>query len=276
MKKIALIYLLKICFLYSQEIVSMTLTGDEILVSLGLKESIVGVSGRVVDDPRYSNIVGKLNGIPRVEGNLENILYLKPDIVIVGSWISKDKVEQLEKRGVKILKYRSVNSFSELKKLIEYFGKALNAKEKSRENIEKLEKEIEKVRNKGMEVKNKKRVLFYSDFGVVFGKNTIFDDISKIGNFINIAAEDNLNGMATISEEKIVEYDPDVLLLLSHADRNGESIKKVMKNRGLKNVKAIKNSEVYSVESKTIMNSSPYMIDSIDEIFRKVYENEKK
>lgn len=281
MKKIVLLYLLNICLVYSKSIVSMTLTGDELLISLGLRDEMVGVCGDVVDDIRYSNIVGKTKGIPRVEGNLENIVYLKPDIVIAGSWISKDKVNQLEKLGIKVLKYRSVKNFDELKSLLAYFGKELNVEKVSEKKIEKLDFEIEKVKLKSKKIEKPKRVLFYSDFSMAFGKNTIFDEISKIGNFRNIASEAGLNGMANISEEKIVEYNPEVLLLLTHSEKNEKIVDKFLKNRAFKNIDAIKNKRVYSVESKVIMNSSPYMIDSIEEIFKKVYpemeeENEEK
>lgn len=271
MKKILMIYIFNISLIYAQGMISMTLTGDEILLSLGLKNKMVGVCGKIVDNPEYSNIVGETRELPRVEGNLENILYLKPDIVIAGSWISKEKIEQLEKFNVKVLKYESPNNFTELKELLLYFGEELNATKQSEEKIKKLELTIKNVKEKSKKIKKKKKVLLYSEFGITFGKNTIFDEISKIGNFINIASISGINGMGSISEEKIVEYNPEVLLILTNCQKNKNNFNKFLKNRAFRNIDAVKNKKIYCVESKALMNLSPYIIETINKIFYKVY-----
>ena len=70
-------------------IVSLTLSGDEMLLGLVTENRIAGLSGKINQDKEISNIVDKSKKFPKVEGNEEVLISLEPDLIIVADWLSK-------------------------------------------------------------------------------------------------------------------------------------------------------------------------------------------
>lgn len=280
MKKIALklmfiLFLISTTALANLKVLSLTLGGDEILIGLGMEKSMVGVCGNIVDNKKYSNIVGKTKGYKRVENNLEEILYLNPDLVIVADWMNKDQIQHLENAGINLLKYKTPKSFSDVMDIIETFEKKLNIETKGDEILKDLNIRIEEVEEKAFKIKKRKKVLLYSRYGTTSGENTIFDDISKISNFDNVAKENGIKGSSKISKEKIVEFNPEIIIVPSYSLTDKEPfVDKLLSDESLQSVTAVKNKEVYEVKGKYLMTSSHHMINALEIIFKKVYPEE--
>lgn len=254
------------------KIVSSTLSGDEILLGMGMKNSMVGVSGKVVDNEQFSNIVGEVNGIPRVENNLEIILSLNPDLVIVADWVSKDYVKHLESMGIELFKYPTPNNFSELYTNISNLSEKIGEREKGNKLISQIDERVKKIEEKAKGVKKRKRVLYYSTYGGTMGKDSFFEEMARVGNFINVASEKGIEGRANISKEIIIELNPEIIIVpFSTEETEQETIDFVLKDRSLSEVEAVKKGQVYSVREKHIIASSQYVVNSLETIFEKVY-----
>lgn len=273
MKILVIIFLIKyILLLGDSRILSLTLSGDEILLGLGLKDQMVGVSGKIVDDERYSNIVNETKGYKKAESNLENILYLRPDLVIVGDWMGKERIDHLENAGLNVLKYKTPRSFSSLIELVNTFGMKLNVSEKSEKLISEFQNRIKEVEEKAKNIKVTKTAVLYSKSGRVYGKNTIFNDISKKANFRNLASESGIEGSTIISKEKLVELNPDIIIISSYSlEKNDPFVEELLNDKSLQSISAIKNKTVFPVRGKYMMTSSHHMIKALENIFDIVY-----
>lgn len=266
-----LLFYFKLTFT-NMRVLSLTLGGDELLLGLGMKNSMVGVCGEIVDNPRYSNIVGKTFGEKRVNGNLEEIAFLHPDLVIVADWMSKDKIDHLEKMGINLLKYKTPNSFEELFSLIDSFNKKMEIGEKATEIKSDIKNRIENVKIRARNIKRKKRVLLYTSYGSTCGEGTLFDDISKIANFENIASKNGIAGNVKISKEKIVQFNPEIIIVPIYEESEKKLvINNFLNDKSLENIDAIKNKKIITIEDKHLMTSSQHMINSLEIIFNKIY-----
>ena len=257
-------------------IVSLTLSGDEMLLGLVPENRIAGLSGKINEDKEISNIVDKAKKFPKVEGNEEVLMSLEPDLIIVADWLSKRITDIGAITGAKVYFYKTPNSYEEQKKLIRELANLVEEKENGEKLIKNMDDRLKALQNKI--VKNykgaKPRILMYTSFGTTSGKNTTFNDMVKLINGVNVVAEAGIDGFKDISKEKVIELNPDIIIvpIAKKYDNINKISKLFFEDPSFKNVKAIKNKKVYFIQYKDITPTSQYMINSIEELAKVVYQ----
>ena len=257
-------------------IVSLTLSGDEMLLGLVPENRIAGLSGKINEDKEISNIVDKAKKFPKVEGNEEVLMSLEPDLIIVADWLSKRITDIGAITGAKVYFYKTPNSYEEQKKLIRDLANLVEEKENGEKLIKNMDDRLKALQNKI--TKNykgaKPRILMYTSFGTTSGKNTTFSDMVKLINGVNVVAEAGIDGFKDISKEKVIELNPDIIIVpIAKKYDNVDKISKLFfEDPSFKNVKAIKNKKVYFIQYKDITPTSQYMINSIEELAKVVYQ----
>ena len=257
-------------------IVSLTLSGDEMLLGLVPENRIAGLSGKINEDKEISNIVDKAKKFPKVEGNEEVLMSLEPDLIIVADWLSKRITDIGAITGAKVYFYKTPNSYEEQKKLIRDLANLVEEKENGEKLIKNMDDRLKALQNKI--TKNykgaKPRILMYTSFGTTSGKNTTFNDIVKLINGVNVVAEAGIDKFKDISKEKVIELNPDIIIvpIAKKYDNVNKISKLFFEDPSFKNVKAIKNKKVYFIQYKDITPTSQYMINSIEELAKVVYQ----
>ena len=257
-------------------IVSLTLSGDEMLLGLVPENRIAGLSGKINEDKEISNIVDKAKKFTKVEGNEEVLMSLEPDLIIVADWLSKRITDIGAITGAKVYFYKTPNSYEEQKKLIRDLANLVEEKENGEKIIANMDNRLKALQNKI--AKNykgaKPRILMYTTFGSTSGKNTTFDDMVRLINGINVISEAGINKYQDISKEKIIELNPDIIIvpIAKKYDNVAKVSKLFFEDPSLKNVKAVKNKKVYFVQYKDISATSQYMIDNIENLAKVVYQ----
>ena len=257
-------------------IVSLTLSGDEMLLGLVPENRIAGLSGKINEDKEISNIVDKAKKFPKVEGNEEVLMSLEPDLIIVADWLSKRITDIGAITGAKVYFYKTPNSYEEQKKLIRDLANLVEEKENGEKLIKNMDNRLKVLQNKI--AKNykgaKPKILMYTSFGTTSGKNTTFNDMVKLINGVNVVAEAGIDGFKDISKEKVIELNPDIIIvpIAKKYDNINKISKLFFEDPSFKNVKAIKNKKVYFIQYKDITPTSQYMINSIEELAKVVYQ----
>ena len=257
-------------------IISLTLSGDEMLLGLVSENRIAGLSGKINEDKEISNIADKAKKFPKVESNEEILISLEPDLIIVADWVTK-KIDDIGAIiGAKVYYYKTPNSYEEQKKVIRDLANLVEEKENGEKLIKNMDDKLKVLQNKI--AKNykgaKPRILMYTSFGTTSGKNTTFDDMVKLINGINVVSEAGINKYQDISKEKIIELNPDIIIvpIAKKYDNVAKVSKLFFEDPSLKNVKAVKNKKVYFVQYKDISATSQYMIDNIENLAKVVYQ----
>ena len=257
-------------------IVSLTLSGDEMLLGLVPENRIAGLSGKINEDKEISNIVDKAKKFTKVEGNEEVLMSLEPDLIIVADWLSKRITDIGAITGAKVYFYKTPNSYEEQKKLIRDLANLVEEKENGEKLIKNMDDRLKALQNKI--AKNykgaKPRILMYTSFGTTSGKNTTFNDMVKLINGVNVVAEAGIDGFKDISKEKVIELNPDIIIvpIAKKYDNVNKISKLFFEDPSFRNVKAIKNKKVYFIQYKDITPTSQYMINSIEELAKVVYQ----
>ncbi|BEO92757.1 ABC transporter substrate-binding protein [Fusobacterium nucleatum] len=257
-------------------IVSLTLSGDEMLLGLVPENRIAGLSGKINEDKEISNVVDKAKKFPKVEGNEEVLMSLEPDLIIVADWLSKRITDIGAITGAKVYFYKTPNNYEEQKKLIRDLANLVEEKENGEKLIKNMDDRLKALQNKI--AKNykgvKPKILMYTSFGTTSGKNTTFNDMVKLINGVNVVAEAGIDGFKDISKEKVIELNPDIIIvpIAKKYDNVNKISKLFFEDPSFKNVKAIKNKKVYFIQYKDITPTSQYMINSIEEMAKVVYQ----
>ena len=257
-------------------IVSLTLSGDEMLLGLVSENRIAGLSGKINQDKEISNIVDKAKKFPKVESNEEVLISLNPDLIIAADWITK-KIDDIGATiGAKVYYYKTPSNYEEQKKVIRDLANLVEEKENGEKIIKNMDNRLKALQNKiAKNYKGAKlRILMYTSFGTTSGKNTTFNDMVKLINGVNVVAEAGVDRFKDISKEKIIELNPDIIIVpIAKKYDNVDKISKLFfEDPSFKNVKAIKNKKVYFMQYKYITPISQYMIDGIEELAKVVYQ----
>lgn len=255
-----------------KSIVSLLPSNTETAFALGLDKEIVGVS----DFDNYPEQVKSKEKVGGQEFNIEKIISLKPDIVLAtasNAHNSKDGLKQLEDSGIKVIAINDASSFDDVYKSIEMIGKVTGTKAKAEEIVDGMKSKVAEIKEKaeGISKENQQKVwIEVSAPPSIFttGKGTFMNEMLEILGAQNIAGEKE--GWIQYSEEEVVKANPDVAIL-TYGYYDKGAVDKVYKRKGWKEVSAIKNKKVYSVDSDTVSRSGPRLAEGLEEMAKAIY-----
>lgn len=194
----------------------------------------------------------------------EKVITWKPDIVFVASYSDYAFQQALSHAGIMTLDTGYVGNMAELKKQILFLGECLGEEGNARELIKTIEKYTAQFPQKFPILKNI-RVLDYSSFNTVSGKDSTFQAICDILGLINVGAEAGIQGFKTVEAEWILKQNPQAIVFCSYAVQE-----KLQKNPLLKELKAVKMGHLVYIEPKYLSSISQYMIAAANQLAEKL------
>lgn len=260
-------------------IISMSMAGDEILFDLISRERIIAFSGHSSTNEMASVLNRKLDRYEKIDNNVEKIIDLEPDLVIAASWLKKEIAAQLEDANINIYTYKTPTTFEEQKELIIELSILLDVEEKGKEIVKDMDDRLIVIQNKIKKSgKAKPKILEYSHTEGTNGKGSIFDDMLQKIYGINLAREIGIGRFAKLSKEKVIEIDPDIILVptwenFSTEKRNDSRLLDfIKKDNSYKDLKAVKNNQIYTIPGKYVYIYSQYVIEGIEDLAQTVYQ----
>lgn len=253
-----------------ERIVSLLPSNTETAYALGLENEIVGVS----DYDNYPESVSEKTKLGGIEINVEKLLELNPDLALLSASQGvndKDTIKQLQSAGIDVVVVPDANSIEGAYETIELIAKSTGKQAKGEEIITGMKEEVAAIKEKAADVKETKKVwieVSASPDLYTTGSGTFMDEMLKIIGAENISADQE--GWVTMSEETVIERNPDVIITTYgyYVDNPEEQI---YTRSGWTEVNAVKNKEVYDVNSDTVTRPGPRLIDGLKEIAEAVY-----
>ncbi|MDP8229969.1 MAG: helical backbone metal receptor [Candidatus Gorgyraea atricola] len=201
-------------------IISLAPNTTEILFSLELGESVVGVD-EYSDYPRKALDIERVGSFNRP--NIEKIILLRPSHILVNADLDADLMDYLRLRGAKIIKV-SPKSMDELHGRMLMLGKIFNREDKARFIIEDMKTRIENLPVKKGADRPKVFVQLFHD-PLVTGSSFIGDVVRLAGG--NNIAQDVKDDNGLFSPEVLLYRDPDIIIKTSFskdADFNPDTL----------------------------------------------------
>ena len=193
-----------------QRIVSLVPSQTELLVDLGLKKQIVGVTKFCVHPKELRKEKQVVGGTKQV--HFKKIKALNPDIILCNKEENtQEMVEELEK--IAPVHISDVVTIEDSLDLIFRYGEIFKVEEKASEIAEKIRKENELFQREMQEVVEKKVAYFiWKNPWMVAGKDTFINHLLEINRFKNAFLEED-SRYPEIQLEQLKEKKVELVLL---------------------------------------------------------------
>ena len=241
-----------------QRIVSISPAITEVMFLVGAQDKLVGVSDFCKYPPETEKIT-KVGGMHNI--NFEQLLSLHPDVVLIGSMISQQDVDAIEKMGIPVICIVEEKSLEGMAEMMEVIGRITQCEEKGNAEAKNWREKIAERKAHAPNPDDRKCVYYVVGFGdggdFTSPKDTHIQEIIELAGARN--AGDSLTGW-NISREYLFKINPDIILV-----RNED--KEAFQSRyPYTLLDAVKNGRVYGIESGWIDVVSLRNMNAVDYI----------
>lgn len=191
-------------------IVTMSLCTDQLVLMLADPERVASVHW-LTHDENDSALWQQARNHPANHGLAEEILRLKPDLVIGGGYNSPFAVEALRRLGVEVLIVQDASDFDGVRHNIRLVAKALDEEVRGTALIEAFDGALK--RSHGALRGQKLRGLVYGSGGYSAGPPSLFDEVLTHLGIENLAHGDGSGSWIRMPLEDLVRAKPDILFL---------------------------------------------------------------
>lgn len=201
----------------------------------GLEDNIIGVDNTTKNNPFRKSIVPAIDNLPAVGSpysgvNYEEVAKLKPDVVFMELWVTNETekemhetaIKRIEDLGIPVIALLSPSchetpNYETAWQFVRLVGEVYNKEEEGEKLISSLDSKLQliKDRTSNLTEDEKADVIIFSTGSYVMGRGSIQSYfLTEILNANNLVEEDT--DFIQISEEKLLTYDPDVLVVMGH------------------------------------------------------------
>ena len=255
-------------------VVALTASDCEILYALGAGDTLVG-RGEYCDYPEDVQAVPSVQS--GYETNVEQIIALEPQVVLMATMAqTKEQVEALEAAGVHVI-VSDAQDIAGVYTAIELIGAVTGKNDEAAALIAGMKDSFAAIAAKA-EGDGSKTVYFEVsplEYGLwTAGKGTFMDELAQMIGLKN--AFEDVEGWAAISEEQVLERDPDYIVTISMYYGEGPTpVEEIMGREGWQELKAVKNEAVFNADSNEVSRPGPRLVDAAQALYDFVYGEEK-
>jgi iron complex transport system substrate-binding protein len=196
-------------------IVSLNLCTDELVLRLAKPENVASVTW-LSRDPDNSNVAALAAQIPVNHGLAEEVIPLRPDLVVAGLYTTRTAVALLRRVGAPLLEFDVPKNLQDIRDQIRKAAALVGESEKGESIIGEMDQSLASLPAAASSFKP--RAIVLNPHGVTVGKGTLVDEIMSRAGLTNIAAELAVDNYGQIPLEIVVDNAPEVLILSASRD----------------------------------------------------------
>ena len=250
-----------------ERLIAMTLATAEMLMALAPRERIAGLH-KLAGHPGYSNVAEQARGIPLIDSTPERIIALKPEVVFVASYSSAAFLNHLRAAKVPVSKFSAFSGVADVFASIEKMGRLIGEEEKAERLIKNARGRIHTIRSRIPPRMKPPRILTLVRGGWVTGAGTSHDALIRLAGGENVAAERGIRGARRVSAERIIAWNPDVIMVGMHPE-SGASMKDVIHANGA--YAPLRAKKIVEIPYPRFSSVSQYIVDGLDDLVRGLY-----
>lgn len=193
-------------------IVSMNVCTDQVLLTLADPDQILGLS-------RFSRdawVGGDANRYPTLSGGAEDVLVLRPDVVVASLFDKRSTRDLLKANGLYLAELAVPRNLAEVKAQIRELGDIAAHPDRAAQQIARLDAALARARQAVADTHY--RVLPLSRRGWVAGSDSFVGSLLAETGLFNTAGELGFDFGGFASLEEIVRLKPDLLLVSQAGD----------------------------------------------------------
>jgi iron complex transport system substrate-binding protein len=196
-------------------IASINLCTDQLLMTLADPGQILGLSPYARDPARSWDVVAARR-LPQLSGEAEDVLALKPDIVVAGRYTKRATRELLKEKGLRVVEFNAARSLDEVKAQLRQMGDLTSQPDRAAAEIDRLDAAMARARV--VASGRSYRVLALSRRGWVSGGDNLTTSLLAAVGLSNAGGELGLKTGGYAPLEAIVALKSDFILVSDGGD----------------------------------------------------------
>ena len=254
------------------KVVALTASDCEILAALGAEDTLVGRS-------EYCDYPESILEVPAVQSgadtNLEQIIALEPQVVIMAKMVqTEEQVAALEEAGIRVV-VSDAQDIEGVYTAIRLIGALVGRNDEAEAMVADMQSAFADIAAKS---ENTGKTVYFEvsplQWGLwTAGKGTFMDELATLCGLTNAFAD--VEGWAEISEEQVLERDPDYIVTISMYYGEGPTPVEEIKSRaGWEGLKAVQNDAILNADSNEISRPGPRLKDAAETLYQFVSGDE--
>ena len=245
-----------------EKAVALTASDCEIIFALGAEEVLVG-RGEYCDYPP------EVTDIPSVQSgydtNIEQIIALEPEVLFMATMAqTQEQVEQLEKAGIKVV-VSDAQDIAGTYTAIAMIGQILGKNEEAEQIIDAMKNAFEEIAENKLD--GEKTIYFEVSplqWGLyTAGTGTFMNEVAEMMGLKNCFAD--VSGWAPISEEQVLERNPDYILTITMYFGEGPTPEE--------DVTAVKKGDILNLVNNELSRPAPRLVEGAQMLYDFVVES---
>jgi iron complex transport system substrate-binding protein len=216
-------------------VVSINLCTDQLLLMLAEQEQIASVSYLALE-PHSSFMAAEAKAYPVNHAKAEEILALKPDLVLAGAFSDRPLVMLLQKLGYRVERFPLASDIDSLERV---------ASQRPR---------------------TRPKAAFYQPNGYTSGRNTLQDSALQLAGWRNLAVEQGIEGYGSIDLERLLMAGPDRLFTSHYIPGTHSRAEKQLAHPALH--RAMNGREIIDIEYRYWICGGPMIADAVEKLHR--------
>jgi iron complex transport system substrate-binding protein len=165
-------------------VVSMNLCADELVLRLAGRDQVLAVT-HLARDPRGSTVAAEAAGLPVTRGLAEEVVALKPDLVIAGAFTTRTTVGMLKRLGAPVLELGVPADLDGVRAQIRQVAAALGHPERGEAMVATLDTRLASIVSAGQP----RRALVMRPNAFTVAPGGLGDALIRAAGLVNVAAE---------------------------------------------------------------------------------------
>ena len=255
-------------------VVALSAADCEVLYAVGAGDALVG-RGEYCDYP------AEVLEVPSVQSgydtNIEQIIALEPQVLLMSSMAqTEEQVAQLEGAGIKVV-VSDAQDIEGVYTAVEMIGKLMGKEKEAEQVIIGMQVAFADLTNS---TAGRGKTVYFEvsplEYGLwTAGKGTFMNEIAEMLGMKNIF--DDVEGWAEISEEQVIERNPDYIVTITMYFGEGPTpVEEIMGRTGWENVTAVKNGAILNLVDNELSRPTPRLKDGAILLNNFVVEHESE
>jgi iron complex transport system substrate-binding protein len=252
-------------------VVSLAPSNTEILYA-------VGAGGQVVGRDDFSNYPEPALQVTAVGGsmgdyNLEQIVSLKPDLVLAAEINTPEQVQALEKLDLTVFYVANPKDLGKMYVLLNTIATLTGHEAQASQMVTDLKARADKVQAALANVTERPKVFYELDGSEpskpwTSGRDTYISQLIGMAGGENVADQQGADWLQ-MSQEALIIQNPDIILLGDAA--YGTTAEDVAARAGWDAIRAVKESRIYPFNDDTVSRPGPRNVDALEELAKIIH-----
>lgn len=269
-----------------KRILGTTANIEEILLELIPPERMAAVSEQNIDKD-FSLMPDEAAKVKKVIPNLaplETIIAQHPDLVFMQIKNNQAAADTLTEMGIRVFRMKTPVTLPMIRDRIHIMSIAVGEVERGNQMLQKLDEKVAAVKKRtgNLPIDERKIVIGFSSLGASGSATGLFHNICEESGVINGGAVSGISYAERISDERIVKVNPDIFIVADEGAANDYgkmTVKKIMEDAALRNVKAVQNQHFIIFKYRYKYSNSQHFGDAVTLIakgaYPELFEDEK-